>query len=242
MNVVNLMQFLILVILLCFFIFLFALYLLTRDDFVLIRKDATLDMTFNMAFITFAVSVLSSRILYITLNPSLDFLNPLVFLLFPYYPGLSLLGGAVGGVLFLLLISKQQKFPMGRLLDFFSISFLSVLPIGTIGYFLLGRQNLFTIAPISLVLVYTILFFIFIKILLPRLLSRRLKDGTIGLIFLICFAVISLVGNFIGRVGNLLNLGLEDLILIIMLYASLVFLFRQEKLLTKIKKFKLKRD
>ena len=241
MNVVNLMQFLILVILLCFFIFLFALYLLTRDDFVLIRKDATLDMTFNMAFITFAVSVLSSRILYITLNPSLDFLNPLVFLLFPYYPGLSLLGGAVGGVLFLLLISKQQKFPMGRLLDFFSISFLSVLPIGTIGYFLLGRQNLFTIAPISLVLVYTILFFIFIKILLPRFLSRRLKDGTIGLIFLICFAVISLVGNFIGRVGNLLNLGLEDLILIIMLYASLVFLFRQEKLLTKIKKFKLKR-
>ena len=236
------MQFLILVILLCFFIFLFALYLLTRDDFVLIRKDVTLDMAFNMAFITFAVSVLSSRILYITLNPSLDFLNPLVFLLFPYYPGLSLEGGVVGGVLFLLLISKQQKFPMGRLLDFFSISFLSALPIGTIGYFLLGRQNLFTIWPISLVSIYAVLFFVFIKILLPLLLSGRLKDGTIGLIFLICFAVISVVGNFIGRVDNLLNLGLEDLILVIILYASLVLLFREEKLISKIKKFKLKRN
>ena len=70
--------------------------------------------------------------------------------------------------------------------------------------------------------------------------SGRLKDGTIGLIFLICFDIISLVGNFIGRVGNLLNLGLEDLILVIMLYASLVFLFRQEKLLTKFKKLNLK--
>jgi len=46
-----------------------------------------------------------------------------------------------------------------------------------------------------------------------------------------------LVGNFIGRVGNLLNLGLEELILTILLYTSLVFLFRQEKLLTKIRKY-----
>lgn len=236
------MHFLILVILLCFFIFLFSLYLLTRDDFVLIRKDVTLDMAFNMAFITFAVSVLSSRILYIILNPSLDFLNPLVFLLFPYYPGLSLVGGVAGGVLFLLTFGKYQKLPMGRLLDFFSISFLSALPIGTIGYFWLVGQNLFTIWQISLVLVYIVLFFVFIKILLPRLLSGRLKDGTIGLIFLISFASISLVVKFIGRVDNLLNLGLEDLILVITLYASTVFLFRQEKLISKIKKFKLRKD
>ena len=231
------MHFLILVLLICFFIFLFALYLLTRDDFVLIRKDVSLEKVFNMAFATFLASILGARILYVILNPSLDFLNPLVFLLFPYYPGLSLEGGVVGGVLFLLLISKQQKFPMGRLLDFFSISFLSALPIGTIGYFLLGRQNLFTIWPISLVSIYAVLFFVFIKILLPLLLSGRLKDGTIGLIFLICFAVISLVVNFIGRVENLLNLGLEDLILVIILYASSVFLFRQEKLWAKVKKY-----
>ena len=241
MNVVNLMHFLVLVILLCFFIFLFSIYLLTRDDFVLIRKDITVESAFNIAFITLVFSVLSSRILYIILNPSSDFLNPLVFLLFPYFPGLSLLGGVVGAVLFLLFLCKHKKFPTGRLIDFFSISFLSALPIGTIGYFLLRQQNLFTIAPISLVLVSIVLFFVFIKILLPHLLSGRLKDGTSGLIFLICFASISLVGNFIGRVGNLLNLGLEELILTILLYTSLVFLFRQEKLLTRLKKFKLKK-
>lgn len=232
------MQFFIFVLLFCFFIFLFSLYLLTRDDFVLIRKDVTLDMAFNMAFITFAFCVLSSRILYIILNPSLDFFNPLVFLLFPYYPGLSLVGGVVGGVLFLLTFGKYQKLPMGRLLDFFSISFLSALPIGIIGYFWLVGQNLLKIGAISLVLVYIILFFVFIKILLPRLLSGRLKDGTVGLIFLICFASISLVGNFIGRVDNLLNLGLEDFILVIILYTSLVFLFRQEKLMTRVKKLR----
>jgi hypothetical protein len=235
------MQFLILVLLFCFFIFLFALYLLTRDDFVFIRKDVSLEKVFNMAFTTFAASILGARILYVILNPSSNFFNPLVFLLFPYFPGLSLVGGVGGGVLFLVFLCKYQKLPMGRLLDFFSISFLSALPIGTIGYFLVSRQNLFAILPISLILAYIILFFVFIKILLPLLLSGGLKDGTIGLIFLICFASISLVGNFIGRVGNLLNLGLEELILTILLYTSLVFLFRQEKLLTRLKKFKLKK-
>lgn len=232
------MHFLFLVILFCFFIFLFALYLLTRDDFVLIRKDITLDIGFNIAFITFAVSVLSARILYVILNPSSDYLNPLVFLLFPYYPGLSLLGGVGGGVLFLVFTSKQLKFPMGRLIDFFSISFLSALPIGIIGYFLLDGQNLLKLGSIILVLVYTILFFIFIKILLPRLLSGMLKDGTIGLIFLICFAITSLITNIIARGKNMLNLGLEDLILVIILYTSLVFLFRQEKLMAKLKKLR----
>ncbi|OGH19960.1 MAG: hypothetical protein A3D74_03620 [Candidatus Levybacteria bacterium RIFCSPHIGHO2_02_FULL_37_13] len=236
------MHLLILVILLCFFIFLFALFVLTRDDFVLIRKDVTLDVVFNISFVAFAVSLTSSRILYVILNPSSDFLNPLVFLLFPYFPGLSLLGAVAGGVLFLVIICKQLKLPIGRLIDYFSISFLSSLPIGIIGYFLLEGENLFKMGPIILVLVYTVLFFILIKILLPRLLSGRLKDGTIGLIFLICFSLISLISGFMARGKNMFNLGLEDLILVITLYASLVFLFRQEKLLTKIKKLKLKRN
>jgi hypothetical protein len=230
------MHLLILFILLCFFVFLFSLYLLTRDDFVLIRKDVTVEKSFNIAFLAFTVSLLTSRILYVILNPSSDFLNPLVFLLFPYYPGLSLLGAVAGGVLFLVITSKQLKLPMGRLIDYFSISFLSGLPIGIIGYFLLDGQNLLKLGPIILVLVYTILFFIFIKILLPGLLSGMLKDGTIGLIFLICFAVISLISGFVSRGKNMFSLGLEDLILVIILYASLVFLFRQEKLLVKIKK------
>src|SRR3989344_6058385 len=103
------MHLLILVILLCFFIFLFALFVLTRDDFVLIRKDVTLDVVFNISFVAFAVSLTSSRILYVILNPSSDFLNPLVFLLFPYFPGLSLLGAVAGRVLFLVIICKQLK-------------------------------------------------------------------------------------------------------------------------------------
>jgi prolipoprotein diacylglyceryltransferase len=202
----------------------------------------TTEKVFNIAFMTFAASILSARILYAILNPSSNFLNPLVFMLFPYYPGLSLLGGVGGGVLFLITLGKYKNLPTARLLDFFSVSFLSALPVGIIGYFLLTKQNLFTIAPVSLILVYIVLFFVFIKILLPLLLSGMLKDGTIGLIFLICFAVISFITNVIARGKNMFNLGLEDLILVIILYTSLVFLFRQEKLIGKIKNFKLKRN
>ena len=226
----------------CFFIFLFVSYGLSKDDYLLLKKNINVDQVFDMGFVLAVVALLFSRLIFVAMHPNPGYFNPFIFLGIPYYPGLSLSGGGVGGVLFLLFLCKYQKLPMGRLLDFFSISFLSALPVGIIGYILVLRQNLFTISPISLVLAYIVLFIVFIKILLSLLLSGRLKDGTIGLIFLICFAIISLVGNFIGRVGNLLNLGLEDLILIIALYASTVFLFRQEKLLTKIKKFKLKRN
>jgi len=231
------MQFLIFVLLTCFFIFLFSLYLLSRDDFVFIRKDVTTEKVFNIAFVMFFVAIFSSRILYVILNPSSNFLNPLVFFLFPYYPGLSLVGGVAGGALFLLVLSKRKRLLFGRLLDFFSVSFLSAFPFGLLGYFLLSGENIFSPRSIVLLLTQVIMFIFFLKLLLPRILSGRFKNGTVGFLFLIFFAVVFLVDNALGRAGDILGLGLEDLILILMLYTSVVFLFRQEKLLTKVRKY-----
>lgn len=231
------MQFLILVLLVCFFIFLFPLYLLVKDDFVLIRKDVTTEKVFNIAFVAFAASVFGARLLYVFLNPSSNFLNPLVFLLFPYFPGLSLVGGVVGGALFLLLLSRSKKLPAGRLFDFFSISFLSCFPFGLLGYFLLSGENIFSSRPITLLLIHVVILIFFLKLLMPRMLSRIFKDGTVGFLFLLSFSIVFLVDNAVGRVGKL-SFGIEDLILILILYTSVVFLFKQEKLLTKLKKLR----
>ena len=232
------MHFFIFILLICFFIFLFSLYLLVRDDFVLIRKDMTTERVFNIAFIIFVASIFCARVLYAILNWNGKFLNPLIFILFPYYPGLSMVGGVVGGVMFLLLLSKFRKIPIARLLDFFSISFLSAYPFGLLGYFLLSKVNILAFKPITLFLVHILIFIIFLKIFLPRLLNGTFKDGTIGLLFLISFSVISLVENFVGGGGGKVYFSFEDLILLVMFVVSIVFVFRQERILSRIKKLK----
>lgn len=232
------MQFFIFVLLICFLIFLFCLYLLANDDFVLLRKDISIERVFNIAFLVAMCSLIGARVLFIVLNPSSNFLNPLVFFLFPYFPGLSLTGGVIGGlIVFLILTYKDSKIPKARLFDFFSISLLSTFALGFLGYFLLSKSQLLSAHAISTIILYSILFIVFIKLLLPKLIAGDLKEGTVGLIFLICFSVVSMLENFIIRLGKTFRFTIEDFVLIFVFIVSLVFLIIQEKLLTKVKKY-----
>lgn len=238
------MQFFIFVLLICFLIFLFCLYLLANDDFVLLRKDVSTEKVFDMALVMSILSLLGARILYVIVNPNSGFLNPLVFIMFPYFPGLSLTGALIGALFaFFLFYAKYSKVPVGRLLDFFSISFLATLPVGLLGYLFLSwvDNEVKHAYIIGLIVVYIILLIVVLKFCLPALLSGKLKDGTICLIFLISFSTISFTENAIGRGGkNLLSGGIEDVALLLIFFVSLVFLFRQEKLLTKVKRLNFK--
>jgi phosphatidylglycerol:prolipoprotein diacylglycerol transferase len=109
----------------CFFIFLFCLYLLARDDFILLRKSITLEQIFNYAFISALIALLSGRIMYVFFHPSLQYLNPLIFLIFIYFPGISVVGAIIGVIIFLFFISRKKKVPRGRIYDVFSLSFLT---------------------------------------------------------------------------------------------------------------------
>jgi len=238
------MEFFILVLLVCLLIFLASLFLLAGDDLVFLRRDISMERVFDMGLVMAILSLLGARILYVMLNPSSGFLNPLVFIMFPYFPGLSLTGALVGGLFaFFLFYAKDAKAPKGRLLDFFSISFLATLPPGFLGFLLLslGDKEAKHFHIIGLIVVFIILLIVILKFSLPALLSGKLKDGTIGVIFLISFSIISLIENAIDRGGkNLLSGGIEDVALLLIFFVSLVFLFRQEKLISRIKKLNLK--
>lgn len=226
-----------LVLFVCFFVFLFCLYLLCRDDFVFLRKDVSTEKVFNVAIAVILFSILLSRILYVVINPSPNFLNPLVFLLFPYFPGLTLTGGVVGGALVSFFLYKKHKIPAGRMFDFLSFSLLAAFPIGFLGFILSAEGRANYIVFTSLGIVYGALFVVFLKFLLPLLLKGKLREGTVGLIFLISFSAISLVENFIGSLGRAFYFTIEDFILIFVLIVSLVFLIKQEGVLTRVKKY-----
>lgn len=210
------MNFLFLVLIFCFFIFLYILYILSHDDFVILRSNTSLDKIFNTAFLSAILSLLTARFFYVFLNPKPLFLNPLGFLLFPYFPGLSLMGALIGGFLASFFILKNSNLPVGRILDFFSISFLVSFPFGFLGAFILSQEKISAPFYFSVVL-YLFVLFLFLKFILPNSLKSRLKDGSLSLLFVIIFPIAYLFSNLMFEI----SLTYENILAIIV---ALVFL------------------
>lgn len=198
-----------------FFIFLFCLYLFSRDDFVFLRKNISLEQIFNYAFLGLFFGLFSGRIIYIFLHPSLRYLNPLVFLVFFYFPGISLVGIVIGVLIFLFFVSQKKKIPRGRLYDIFSLSFL---PAFASNVFILQVISIIFTKKISFlaigISVLLFLFFTFFTILFEK---GRMKDGLLGIITLITFSSILLLQQVLILVQNKKNIFFDKEIFILLL-------------------------
>lgn len=192
------MEFFILILLLCFIIFLFYLHIAAKEDFVLIRKNISLENLFDISFLTGFAALFGARLFYVLFNPSTQYLNPLVFFGLPYFPGLSVSGGIIGACVFLFFYGRRNRLPTSRIADFFSIAFLLSVPVGFAAAALLGERGnailFYTAAILSL-----LLFVFFAKLLFPKLLGGQYKDGTITYLFLMNFPLVFLLSQIISR-------------------------------------------
>lgn len=213
-------------------IVLFSLYILSHEDFVLIRKNISVERIFNMAVIAFVVSFFFARFFYVLFNFNSKFLNPFTFFVFPYFPGLSLPAAVLGGSLFVLLYAHKHKMPVFRIFDFFLLSFLSVLPLGfLISYLPFLQKKVFVNNELFLLIIYILILFIFIKILLPRMQRGELKEGSLGFLVLIFFPLLSLIQNIIG-IKDFINIITPDnIVLFLLLIFSSFFFLRQENII-----------
>jgi len=215
------------ILLICFTIFLFSLYKLSKDDFVFLRKDISIETVFNTAFLCAFSALFFARVFYIYFNPREVFFSVLGFLVFPYFPGLSLIGAVLGGLLFLIPYSTYKKLPLGRFMDFFSISLLISISLGALGTFFIVPQNMRMYVGLEFVL-FLLVLSLFLKLSLSFLSRGGLKDGSVGLLFLIFFSAISFGGNLVKFHG--LKFDQENLILILLFLISLAFsAFRELK-------------
>jgi len=124
--------------------------------------------------------------------------------------------------------------PMGRIVDFFALGFLSSLPLGYLGYFLLsGGKNLF---PIIIGLIYILLSFIFLKYFLELLSKGVLKDGSLALIFLILFSLITLTQKIIEGFLKLAFIKQPENYLILFLLIISVFIFIRNERIIRVKR------
>ncbi|MCL5435108.1 MAG: prolipoprotein diacylglyceryl transferase [Patescibacteria group bacterium] len=226
------MHFLIVVLIICFFIFLFSLYFLANDDLIIIKKDMPMNKIFNTAFLTAFVALFFARVFYVVLFPREVFFSILGFLLFPYFPGLSLLGGVLGGSVFLLVYSKYQNLPVTRTLDFFAVAFLSSLSIGFFGVFVLTGKSYFPVFIFSF-LTYLILFLVFTKVFLPASFRGKIKNGSIGIMFLMFFSVIAFISRIIGGFNLFVP---ESAVLLGLFLVSAAILLREEVIGKRVRK------
>ena len=184
------MQIFFIVLIICLVLFLFRLYHLANDDYVLIKKNVTLEQVFNCAFIVSLVGLFSARFFYVLFHPLHIYLNILGFILFPYFPGLSLVGGLLGGILALFIYCRKMNFPLGRVFDFFTMALIFVLPVGLVGYFLLSGS--LTTGGLVRLGMYIIIFLSANIFLYPKAPSLEMKEGTSSVLFLIFFSNSSL--------------------------------------------------
>lgn len=210
------MQLYLLFLFLSLLIFLFSLYWVGKDDLILLRKNIALEQLFNITLVTLGIGLLFARIFYVLFNPSTQYLNPLVFLVFPYYPGLSLFGGIVGASAYLWYLHYRKKIPFGRLADFFSCSLLVSLPVGVVGsMFISPRQELVSLFVVSLV--YIFMSVVFLMYLYPKLCQNQIKEGTIFLLFILIFVSVRMAESFyLQSKGFWLFFGLEQILVLIL--------------------------
>lgn len=192
------MQFFLIVIAVCFFLFLFYLHVLSKEDFVFFRKNVSLESLFNVAFLTGFAALFTSRLFYVLFHPAMAFVNPLVFFGIPYFPGLSLSGALVGAVIFLYVYGRVRKAPVERIGDFFTLPVLLIAPLGLLSAAVLsGREE-----AVFFVLAACFTFFLFIffaKFLFPKLSGGQYKDGTLSYLFLMNFPLVILLASIISR-------------------------------------------
>ncbi|MGH7245501.1 MAG: prolipoprotein diacylglyceryl transferase family protein [Candidatus Levyibacteriota bacterium] len=179
-------------------VFLYIIYKTSKDDFVLLRRNVSIEQMFDTSFFVLIASILIGRIVFVILHPSWSYANPLVFFLFPYFPGMSLVGGVVGSLLFLSFFAGRKKMPFAHVADIFSLAYLWAITVGNILlelFLLITRKFSITQSFIAL--------FLFVTLILLHVifLKGKWKDGRVSIVILQILTAIFLLS---GILQNLL--------------------------------------
>lgn len=207
---------------------LFILYVLSKNDFVLLRKNVTLFSIFDTVFLFMFVGFIFGRAFYILTAQNLPLLHALRFFYIIRFPGFSMLGLFLGGLLSLYVQPLDKKaFP--RLCDIFCISFfplflLSIIADGNVVFWFMRVALLIT------GLITLIIFFQIHK-------NYMLADGSIAFLTIIILSSYYISLDFIHKPKFLFFLFSPFQIVVVLLFIiSSLLLLRNEHVLFSSKK------
>ncbi len=193
-----------------FFIFLYTIYKLVKDDHVFFRRNIKLEQFFDYTFIVTVISWIFLQIIYVDRKEYITY----VILI---------------SAILLLTIAKYKRIPLGRFFDFFTISFLSAIPLW---YLLLGflvnstEKFIYFLSSI----LYFLMAIFFMKVLYPKVMSRTFKEGSISVLFLMMYSFFSLLVSVFHIFFNKVNIfSVGNIIIVLMLFASMPLLLKVQK-------------
>lgn len=221
------MQFILEISLVSLFVFLYCIFVFAKDDFILLRKNITLEQLFNISFVIYILGFLFARLVYVLEHISPKYLDPFVLFLFPYFPGLSISGGILIGIAYLLIILNKKRLPFFRVFDIFSISFIYAfsagLPIFAVIEFFLTKKIPFIPA------IEAILYFVLAVILTLLFVKNKIKDGSTGYLGISFFSLFFIAFGIQITKGKIsFNFTPEDVVLVFIWFFFFAMFFYQQ--------------
>lgn len=192
-----------------FIIFLFTLHKLIKDDHVFLRRNVKVEQVFDIAFVVILIDIVLGQLKYI---PESLYLNNVISV----------------AVVILYLFGKYKKLPLGRLYDFFTLSFLNTLPfIFFVNSFFSNKNQ--KIYFISGTIFYIFVSLFFLRSLFRKLTNRSLKEGNITIYFLIIYSTFTLIYSILISLATHVEfVTTENLYILLQFFFSLIFIIKQK--------------
>jgi hypothetical protein len=221
------MEFFVISLFICYFLFLFFLYRLGKEDFILIRKNIALEQLFNITLVTTLVGLFFGRLAYVVFHFNTTYLNPLKFFIVPYFPGLIFPAVVIGGYAYIWYLSQLRRLPTGRIIDFYAVAIAGVMPLLTLAQLFLPTTQL--VLQLIIAGVWLLTFLLVRFLLLPRVGKGEIKDGTLGLLYISVLSTIDFLQDaFLHTKGFFSFLQFEDVLYLATLLTVIVILYLQE--------------
>lgn len=216
-----------------FLVFLLMMFVLSRDDLTLLRRNVSIEHVFNVSFLIGVTAFVMSRLFFVISTLDRYLFNPFAFFLIPRYPGLSLTGAVVGGIV-ALLFARRFDLPALRLFDHSSVAALAAFCTGftlLIPFRLLARVGASPLLLLQTAISFLLLLF-FALFLLPLARRGGMHEGSMGLFFLLFFSCLTFVEHTLTRPSRLFFFtGFEDIVVLVLFLSSLGLLMKQERLI-----------
>ncbi len=166
---------------------LFVLYVLSKNDFVLLRKNISLSRVFDVAFIAFAISFIPARLFFIFDTLQFDWIHPLQFFYIFKFSGLSFFGFILGMAAVLYFFFHQKK-TMLRVYDIYGLSLFPLFLLSTVSVLL---PSYYGYAQGVVFLLLVAIFALLIKFHN----NYTLRDGSVALlvVMLVCLHTLALL-------------------------------------------------
>lgn len=201
----------------------FILYILSKNDFVFLRKNITLHNMFDTMILSLLGFLLTARVLFVFGGLHSELYNPITFLHILRYPGILYLGGVIGFAAVSFLRFRKRKI-IFHILDIYSLALyplflLSLFSSNITGNFLYFNVFIFLLS----------IFFFSLGIYSYR--NIVLKDGSVALLFLCLAAVFTIINEFSGGTRVLFIFTIAQIVSLILFIISSVLLLTHESFL-----------